>query len=158
MYKEYYAAVAKLYVETFGGVFEGTPVPERLKETALAIMNRFTIGGLCDGMYICNAIARTCGIGDGCFTFYSGDILNFSEVAEYLQMSYGCNIPKEDLPELEEILRTGKPDKKKSEAGIEKYIKACEAEKKTCDEWRKDYLDRCITLAKENLSIIRKYC
>ena len=158
MGNEYYAAVTKLYNGPFEGTFGGTPVLERLKNTALAIMNRFTIGGLCDGMYICNAIARTCGIGDGCFTFYNGDIVNYPKVAEYLKMSYGCNISMEDLPELEEILRTGKPDKEKSETGIAKYIKACESEKETCDEWRKDYLDRCIAQAKENLSIIRADC
>ena len=147
----------KLY-ECYGKGFIGFVVPECLKNTALVIMNRFTITGTCDGMYICNSIAVTCGIGDGKCTFYSGEITDFHEAASSLQKAYGCNIFNEDIPELEEILRTGKPEKKSAEVGISKYITACQSEMRTCDEWRKDYLDRCIKSAKENLSIIQTYC
>lgn len=156
--REYYAALSKLYGEPFGGLFEGTPVPERLKNTALVIMNRFCIRGLCDGMYICNAIARTCGIGDGCFTFYSGDITDYPKVAAYLQSSYGCNIFVEDLPELEEILRTGKPDKEQALAGIQKYLKKCLEERCTCAEGRVDYINQCIKRAKEDYTVLQEFC
>lgn len=153
----YYEVLQKDY-GYFDSTFGGTTVPERLKKTALAIMNRFSIGGMCDGMYICNAIARTCGIGDGCFTFYSGDIINIPKVAEYLKLSYGHNISEEDIPELEGILRTGKPDKEKAVLGINKYIADCKSEKGSCDDWRRDYLDQCISLAEKNLSVIEAYC
>lgn len=45
--------------------FEGCDVPVQLKKTAICIMRRFTILGICDGMYICNVIAFESGFGDG---------------------------------------------------------------------------------------------
>lgn len=77
--------------------FEKYDVPEKLKKTAIAIMQRFIITGLCDGMYICNTIAYICGIGDGCGTFTGDNITDIENIARTLQACYGCNIYKDDL-------------------------------------------------------------
>lgn len=127
--------------------FEGYDVPERLKKTALAIMERFCISGVCDGMYICNRIAATCRNGDGNGHFYSDKITDIPLVARSLQAAYGCNIRKEDIPELEEILATGTLDHDKASAGIKQFIKDCSMEKMKCPEFRINYLDRCIQVS-----------
>lgn len=135
--------------------FEGYNVPEKLKNITITIMRRFTIRGLCDGMYICNIIAHTCGIGDGKGNFTSDEISGFEKIADRLQKSYGCNIYKEDLQELENTLVTGKLDKERAIAGINKHIRKCKEEKQICDQWRVDYLNECINEAKENLREIK---
>ena len=84
--------------------FAGYEVPKKLKETAVSIMQRFCIYGICDGMYICNRIAITCGIGDGCGHFTDDTIEDCEEAAVALQSAYGCNISKKDIPELISIL------------------------------------------------------
>lgn len=144
--------------EYYGAGFKGYEVPECVKNTALVIMNRFSIHGECDGMYICNCIAKTCGIGNGQGVFYSGVITNFSEIASSLQLAYGSHIFKEDIPELEEILRMGVLDKGKACNGIEKFINKCKEERNSCDEWRKEYLCICIEQAIMNHATILVYC
>ena len=134
--------------------FKGYQVPERLKDTAIAIMQRFTIYGICDGMYICNKIAHTCGIGDGNGIFTGDDITEIHRVAEALQSAYGCNICKSDIEELEDIITTGKLNKEKAKRGIKKYISNCRKEMKTCDELRVDNLHQSINEAKDNLRLI----
>ena len=84
--------------------FDGYQVPENMKNTAIAVMKRFAIHGLCDGMYICNRIALTAGIGDGCGHFTGDTIEEVVKPAESLHAAYGCNIRKEDLPELKVML------------------------------------------------------
>lgn len=138
-------------MENYNKFFEGYKVPDRIKNTTIAIMQRFTITGLCDGMYISNVIAHTCGIGDGQGNFASDDITNFEEIANNLQSAYGCNIFKKDIRELEAILETGMLNKSQAVIGLNEYIAVCQSEKKTCDEWRIDYLERCINEAKETI-------
>ena len=135
--------------------FENHEVPERLKNTAIAIMKRFTISGLCDGMYICNTIALNGGIGDGNGTFTGSSISNIPQVARNLQSAYGCNIFKEDLKELENILESGELDKTTAISGINVYISKCKKEiESNRDSWRIDYLNRCIAEATETLQMI----
>ena len=132
-------------------LFRGYVVPKKLKETAIAIMRRFTITGICDGMYICNEIAYENGIGDGMSHFTGDEIVNFDVTAKRLQHCYGSNIFKEDIEELQEILRTGELDREKSITGIKGFISKCRKEKQNCEEWRRDYLNRCIQNAKFTL-------
>lgn len=131
--------------------FERYKVPERIKKTAIAIMQRFTITGVCDGMYISNVIAHTCGIGDGQGNFTRDEITNFKEIATNLQFAYSCNIFKKDIRELETILETGMLNKSQAVIGLNEYIAVCQSEKKTCDEWRIEHLERCINEAKETI-------
>lgn len=138
-------------MNNFDEYFEGYKVPERIKNTTIAIMRRFTITGLCDGMYISNVIAHTCGIGDGQGNFTSNEITNIGEIAVNLQCSYGCNIFKRDLRELENILETGSLNKSQAIIGLNEYIAVCQSEKKACDEWRIKYLEHCINNAKETI-------
>ena len=138
-------------MKNYNVFFEGYKVPERIKKTAIAIMKRFTIDGLCDGMYISNVIAHTCGIGDGQGNFTSDEITNFEEIAVNLQSVYRCNIFKKDIRELETILESGTLKKSQSINGLNTYIAVCSSEKKNCDEWRVQYLERCINNAKETI-------
>lgn len=135
--------------------FENYEVPERLKNTAIAIMKRFTIYGICDGMYICNTIAFNGGIGDGNGIFTGSSISNIPQIARKLQSAYGCNIFKEDLKELENILESGELDKTTATSGINAYISKCKKEiESNKDSWRIDYLNRCIAEATETLQMI----
>lgn len=138
-------------MNNFDKYFEGYKVPERIKNTTIAIMQRFTFTGLCDGMYISNVIAHTCGIGDGYGNFTSDEITNFEEIAVNLQSAYGCNIFKKDIRELEAILETGMLNKSQSIIGLNEYIAVCKSEKRNCDEWRSEFLERCINNAKETI-------
>lgn len=114
-------------------------------------MRRFTINGLCDGMYISNVIAHTCRIGDGQGNFAGDEMTNFEENAVNLQSAYGCNIFKKDIRELETILETGTLNKSQAIIGLNEYIAVCESEKRNCDEWRVEYLDSCINNANETI-------
>lgn len=144
----------KFYEEKFAGY----SVPERIRRTAIAIMQRFTITGLCDGMYIANVIAYNCNIGDGAGNFYGDDISKPEEAAKELQSAYGCNIFKKDIGELEEIIRNGYLDMEKAKTGISEYIAFCKEEKRTCDQWRMKYLDRCIQFALDVLQNLTYIC
>lgn len=135
----------------FNEYFEGYNVPGRLKNTAIAIMRRFSIYGLCDGMYICNVIANTSGIGNGLGVFTGDGITRIPRIAKELQCAYGCNIFEEDIEELEEILSNGVLDKGKATAGIEKYIEKCKEQKKLRQDWEADIFDRRIRDAKAEL-------
>lgn len=131
--------------------FAGYDVPEIIKNTTVSIMERFTITGLCDGMYIANTIAMVDGTGDGNGNFTSNSITKYEEIAAKLHGCYGCNIFDGDEQELAEILATRNVNSVSAVRGLRKYINRCEAEKKTCDEWRVDYLDKCIDEAKKSL-------
>lgn len=135
--------------------FKGYTVPENIKNIAVCIMKRFTITGLCDGMYICNVIATENLIGNGKGDFTGSEIIRAQKTAETLQGSYGCNIYKEDIRELYYIISDGKLDIKKSMEGLKKIISKCKEEKLTCDSWRIDYLDKCIAEATETLTALR---
>lgn len=141
---------------TYEKYFLRHDVPEKIKKVAIAIMQRFTITGICDGMYICNVIASTCGIGDGEGNFTGDEITEYDKVARALQSSYGCNIGKDDVAELAEILQYGRIDKDKGICGLKKYISACISEKQTCDSWRTDYLNKCINEARETLQFLER--
>lgn len=131
--------------------FSGYDVPETIKNATVAIMERFTITGLCDGMYIANTIASIDGTGDGNGHFTSDSITKHEEIAERLHGCYGCNILDGDEQELAEILVTGNVNSVSAVRGLREYINRCEAEKKTCDEWRVDYLNKCIDEAGNSL-------
>ena len=59
-------------------------------------------------MYISNTIARCNGLGDG-ESHFNGktEIILARQTAKEIQQAYGCNICKEDLDELEEIIKGG---------------------------------------------------
>ena len=132
--------------------FEGYEVPEILKETAYQIMRRFTIFGICDGMYIANCIADDSGLGNGANHFNGKtEITNAEDTADYLQRAYACNIHEDEIPELCQIINTGKLDKEKAIYGLRRFIKERIEEKRTCDFWRIDYLNMVITEAKNTV-------
>jgi len=135
-----------LYLNEFSGF-----VPEKLKQIALLIMRRFTIDGIWDGMYICNSIASLNEIGDGHGAFFSDEITNARRTAESLQHAYGCNIGKDDVDELEEIIKTRKLDKKKARKGLIGHIVKCRSALENGD-CREKYLERSIYQANLNLA------
>jgi len=134
--------------------FEGYTVPENIKEIVSKIMIRFSITGLCDGMYMANVIAVTCGIGDGCHNFTGNTITEPLKVAERLQGSYGCNIFKDDIKELTNIISQNKIDLSVAIPRMKLYIKKIEQEKKTCDTWIIDYLNNVIDMTKKNIEFL----
>ena len=119
-------------------------VPENIANIVTAICKRFTINGECDGMYIANTIACACGIGDGCGNFTDNKITNSLYIAEQLQGSYGCNILKSEISELQNIIDTGNINKQTAIDGISKFISRLKAESLKCDEWRIDYLAKTV--------------
>lgn len=124
--------------------FEEYNVPEKIKEMAINIMRRFTIYGLCDGMYISNVIALETGLGDGEGHFVDGEgVWNVHKIAQRLKNAYGCNINHSNLQELEEIL-SGTFDVRKCKQGIQSFIRERYEEMRSCSPWRKDYLLQCI--------------
>lgn len=137
--------------------FDSNGVPTKLKQAAIAIMKRYTISGICDAMYICNVVAFLNGLGDGSGHFY--DIADeryiSSMTASYLQKQYGANIFPEDVDELHDILNSGRLDPEKAIAGMQKFEKKCREEmEQSDDDWRKEYLDRCINLTEQNIAAL----
>ncbi len=82
--------------------------PKEISDKAKAITKRFSINGICDKMYISNTIARCNGLGDG-ESHFNGktEIILARQTAKEIQHAYGCNIRKEDLDELENIIKGG---------------------------------------------------
>lgn len=132
--------------------FENYEVPENLKRIASAIMERFVIDGICDGMYICNVIAVENGLGDGNGFFVNGDVIYPEKTARRLQFSYGHNIRKQDIDELVGILKTGRLDRKLSINGLNKLIRDMKEEQQKGDLLRFPYLERSIDEAKKTLA------
>lgn len=151
--------ITKINTAQYENYFRGNDVPEKLKETAVAIMKRFSINGLCDAMYICNVIAVENKIGDGLGDFRS-DVIRYPErAAKSLRYAYGGNITDDDLAELTEIIRSGALDREKAQTGIKAYIERCAKEMETQeDTWRKDFLLSCIGNAKETLNELSFKC
>lgn len=141
--------------DRFHPYFKGDNVPDKLKELATLIMTRFSITGLCDKMDICNKIAYVSGIGDGNGHFTGDTVSYFEKIAVELQSYYRHNIFKEDLNELEDILKTGKLDTEKTVKGLENYIQKCREEQETCNSWIYDYLSECILEAENTLREIQ---
>jgi len=136
-------------------LFYGYNVPEEIKVRVSAIMKRFIINGLCDGMYIANVIAHETGCGNGAGEFTG--VPNFDreecrKLALILQKAYGCNILKEYTDELEDILFNGTLDNRRARTGICEYIKALKAEMCICDEWRVGYLQKQIMEARYTIA------
>ncbi len=128
--------------------FEGYAVPEWIKARAIAIMRRFNIYGVCDGMYICNVIAHKLNLGDGKGEF-SSDCMYVDEecihqAIEALAGAYGCNIRQDEKNILAHIVLDGVLDKAEAIDGLKSYIWRCKIEILKADEWRKEYLQRCI--------------
>ncbi len=103
-------------------MFEGYEVPRKLRETVIAIMRRFSIFGICDGMYIANVIAYHNGMGNGSGQFNGSNNTISEDTADYLIRAYGCNIEKADRDELIGILKTGQMDNKRVIQGMTKFI------------------------------------
>ena len=132
-------------------------VPANLRKIVAAIMRRFTICGLTDGMFIANRIARVDGTGNGGGEFTTGIVTHQEQVAEALRAAYGQNIEEEDLPELCEILRTGKIDPESSLTGLRRYIQKCKAEMAECDLVREHYLKNQIKAARDTCEWLMDY-
>ena len=129
-------------------------VPEYLKVRAIAIMKRFCINGLCDGMYICNVIANQNGMGNGASEFNGEEKHIDYKTAEFLQSVYGSNIFFEELSTLADILSTGKLNMFETRKALIQRIALFKKEIKRCDEWRVDYLKNCIKNAQSVLETL----
>ena len=148
--------IGERFLRDYGKYFECYNVPETIKQIAINIMRRFTIFGICDGMYLCNAIASEAGIGDGNGHFHSEiEIKNSEEIAEKIQFAYASNIKRSEIEELASIISSEELDIQKTILSIEAYIKGCKMEEKTCEECRKEYLDHCITEAEITLKELK---
>lgn len=142
--------------EFFQEAFNGYNVPENIKRISTEICNRFSIFGVCDPMYISNVIAVENNIGDGKGNFTGNTITNEIKTAERLQGSYGGNILKSELPELEFCLINGYMEKEKAITGLKEFIKKIKQELKTCDEWRIDYLNSELSYSEESIELYSK--
>ncbi|MBO5551322.1 MAG: hypothetical protein J5966_05125 [Lachnospiraceae bacterium] len=136
--------------------FEGYEVPEKLKNMAITIMKRFTLTGICDGMYICNIIANQNMMSNGAGKFNGEDHVIGSDTKRFLTAAYSCNIREDstDQDDLDEILRTGTLNSHRMYEGIRKQIKQIREEKRSCDIFRKEYCDNKLIFAKMNLAEI----
>lgn len=132
-------------------------VPENIERISRAIMFRFVICGLCDPMYICNVIAKTNELGNGCGEFKKGKITAPEKTADVLISSYGCNIEKSDRDELIEIIKTGNLNCEKTRTGLMRFINKCKKEYQVCDSWKRTYLTGCIDRAEKNVERIEKW-
>ena len=133
MNREYYEGIKDLSAYN---------VPESIKLTAIEIVKRFQLHGVCDAMYVANCIAHDSGSGDGKGHFYSDTIANCDKTAAFLARAYGCNIFPDDLEDLTDILKNGSISDERMIAGLNRYIKHCESEAnrwKGRDEWRVEY-------------------
>ena len=60
---------------------------------------------------------------------------------------------QDEVKELREIILSGgKLNKRDTLYGLERYVRKCKEEKFTADEWRQEYLDRCIKEAEETIT------
>ena len=146
-------------MENYEKYFSGYSVPKPIKETAIAIMRRFTIIGQCDAMYIANTIAYFNNLGDGESHFNGNtEIIDSASTAKDLQYAYGCNIEPDEIGELREIILSGKLDNRNALYGIERFIRARKQEKRVCDSWRIDYLNKLINKANETYQEVLAAC
>ena len=131
---------------------ESKNAPEKFQKLSELITFRFAISGVCDPGYIMNRIAVVSGSGNGGGFFTGDSIPNPMDVAKALQSAYGCNIRKEDLEELSEILRTGELDKRVAIAGMNRFARDVRKEMSSCEEWRKGYLGNVYQLLSDGMS------
>ncbi len=136
--------------------FGSNDVPENIKDVAKLICFRFVIYGLCDPMYISNAIGSISGSGDGAGHFTSDKIENSQEIAKFLQSAYGCNIQKSEINELKEVIETGKLDKNVAFEGMDKFRKRLKSELTTCDELRRSYVNGKLFKLQKNIATLQK--
>ncbi len=138
-------------------LFIGYDVPEHLKSMAINVIKRFTINGCCDGMYICNVVADQNNMGDGFNHFNGKEHVIDRTTAVFLQNAYRCNIMPDEVDELLDILN-GRVDTYMFKRGLERSIKRFKDEKRRCnrvyDDWRIDYLNKCIKSAREVLTAV----
>lgn len=136
----------KSYEQLFDENARTEYIPDSLRVRAIAIMKRFNIRGICDGMYICNCIAFGSGMGDGNSHFKDGEISNIQKTADYLLNAYACNIFPEDKADLMQILKTGFLEKERYIKGLKNHVKHLENDKKRwrgVDGFRFDYAEKC---------------
>ena len=132
--------------------FNGYEVPEKLKAVAIAIMKRFVLTGVCDGMYIANVLAEESGMGDGQSHFNGRNLEISPSAADFLMGAYRSNIDSRE--DLDEIIRTGALSADKMRNGLQGLLKELKAEKRTCDEVRKPYVQRRINYGKALLGML----
>lgn len=131
--------------EVLESMFDGYDVPESIKARAKLIMKRFTILGLCDGMYIANTIASENGSGDGCGNFDShAEITKIDPIVKKLMNAYGSNIFASGKDDLTEIVRTGELPKKRMIEGLQKSIRTRRKLISAIRNQRRDYTSAAV--------------
>ena len=131
----------RLTPEVLESRFDGYDVPENVKTRAKNIMRRFTINGLCDGMYIANCIGMDNGTGDGKGHFTEGEITEVKKIAAFLMRAYGCNIFNGDEGDLLDILRDGSLPDNRMIDGLKKSIEIRKTRiGQTTDNFRREFM------------------
>ena len=131
----------RLTPEVLESRFDGYDVPENVKTRAKNIMRRFTINGLCDGMYIANCIGMDNGTGDGKGHFTEGEITEVKKIAAFLMHAYGCNIFNGDEGDLLDILRDGSLPDDRMIDGLKKSIEIRKTRiGQTTDNFRREFM------------------
>lgn len=142
-------------------------VPLHLIESASLISFRWNINGICDGMYIANVIAHARDEGDGesHFTFEgpsefvkdnNGEMVDSAEkAAQHLIQAYGCNIPKEDRPELIRIIKERNLDLEQSMHGMQSLKSFYSAMIETDDTYRRDYHKKCMQQIEDSILFLK---
>ena len=132
--------------------FEGHEVPESIRKRVALIMRRFTIFGLCDGMYIANTIAYENGSGDGHGTFEDTAITKIHKIVHALMGAYGCNIFPCDKETLEDIIMNGTLEKDAMLSGLKNSIRIRKEKiDNVTDWWRKEFLYGEINVIKDTI-------
>lgn len=131
----------KITPELIESQFKGYDVPESIRKRVALIMRRFTIFGLCDGMYIANTIAHKNGSGDGKGHFTDMAITQVSGIVRALMDAYSCNIYPCDKEALEDIIMNGTLEKDAMINGLKNAIRIRKEKiNKSPEEWRKEFL------------------
>lgn len=148
--KELLTALEKRYVK----MFEGSKVPDNIRRAVCLVLYRFTINGICDGMYICNTIAHESGSGDGQGNFTEPARIDAWKAAKAIWDAYGCNIGHDETDELAVLLDTGRLDYSAARAGMLRGIRALKNQHISADPWRKDYVAKQLEQKEKDLALL----
>ena len=135
-------------------MFEGHRVPDNIRQAACLALYRFTIVGICDGMYICNLIACESGSGDGQGSFAEPAWIDVWKAARAVQDAYSYNIGWDDIDELAVILDTGRLDYSMARAGMLRDMREVKRQHASADSWRKTYLELQLEQKQKDISLL----
>lgn len=140
--------------ERFKRMFEGHEVLGNIRRAACLVLYRFTITGICDGMYICNTIAHESGCSDGQGDFTEPAKIDTWGPARTIQSSYSGNIGQGDINELAVTLESGRLDYSMARAGMLRDMRELKRQHTSADPWRKNYLKMQLSQKQKDIALL----